>query len=780
MALQFICAKRLTVLLLFLTLIQSVRADLVVFEAGLIANSSNAALAGTLSQDCITAMEDTVTCDPYLRTQVMNDDFTYLDSSVRDIMCTTACGQSLTTYHAAVESACASSPQPWDNTPATFYGDQIWAQYNISCFRNAAGGYCQNVLADLTIPDSDISMTGLSSSISTCGVSFPTDVHPVASNQTNLPGYAPAGYDTAQCASGKTYTVVTGDDCGKIASSQGVPCGSLIAINNILPTCSDLWIGQILCLPDTCQLYTIQSGDICMAIVNAYDITLIQLLSWNSFINAGCSNLLAGDQVCIQQPSPVWTGTTIAGATATKTGVYATTTVAAPGSVAHDTTTKCGKYYQVNDGDYCQLIALNFTITAALFQQINPSIDDGCTNLVPGLYYCVLPTSDWNETSTTTTSTYVTAPAPTSTGATESCYEWYVVKSGDYCALIEAVYGITMAQLQLWNPELLDNCSNLVLDDAYCINGDAGGSSLAPLYILFPSTALIKNIMSNSNILNYLPPGWSEETYQNNTDADNAALSDEELQKLMDRRVAETKIISAQNLAPINEKRIARGAAPIQPPPSEPEPESSQIQPQDPTLENLQTLVETIESENWTDVGFLMFRTDYSNEDLWNEFLEKFNTILDASIEDAPAESGLSRIADCVFMKIVDDDLFANESPERVAFAYRLCAEDTEDNDPDDRLAPGLHTRMCLFVDGECMRSVVGSGSAGNDGDRVAFVKAVDVMLGLDGVDGNLSFTGVFKVAVRSLITKFYAALLACAETVDLVPAGDGVWDGAH
>jgi hypothetical protein len=83
----------------------------------------------------------------------------------------------------------------------------------------------------------------------------------------------------------------------------------------------------------------------------------------------------------------------------------------------------CDRYYQVNDGDYCQLIALNFTITAALFQQINPSIDDGCTNLVPGLYYCVLPTSDWNETSTTTTSTYVTAPAPTSTGATENCYE---------------------------------------------------------------------------------------------------------------------------------------------------------------------------------------------------------------------------------------------------------------------------------------------------------------------------------------------------------------------
>ncbi|KAJ5770622.1 uncharacterized protein N7511_002673 [Penicillium nucicola] len=293
--------------------------------------------------------------------------------------------------------------------------------------------------------------------------------------------------------------------------------------------------------------------------------------------------------------------------------------------------------------------------------------------------------------------------------------------------------------------------------------------------------------MSNNDILSYLPPGWTDETYQNNRDADTAALSDEELQKLMDRRAAETKIISAQNLARINEKRIARGAAPIQPPSPTPEPEpeqdtepTTQHATQDLTLENLQTLVETIEAENWTDVGFIMFRTDYSNEDLWNEFLEKFNEVLDAGIEDAPAESGFARVADCVFMKIVDDDSLANESAERVAFAYRLCAEDMEEDDPEDRLAPGLHTRMCLFVDGECMRSVVGSGSGSADG--LAFVKAVDVMLGLDGSgdDGEVPYSGVLRVAVRSLITKFYPALLACAETVDLVPADEGVWDGVQ
>lgn len=119
----------------------------------------------------------------------------------------------------------------------------------------------------------------------------------------------------------------------------------------------------------------------------------------------------------------LWAGTTIPGATVTKTGVHATETVAPPGPVAFGTTPKCGKCYQVNKGDYCQLIALNFTITVSLFEAINPQIDAGCSNLSPGLYYCVLPTADWNQTTTTTTSSYQTAPAPAPSGTTGNCYE---------------------------------------------------------------------------------------------------------------------------------------------------------------------------------------------------------------------------------------------------------------------------------------------------------------------------------------------------------------------
>jgi hypothetical protein len=86
-----------------------------------------------------------------------------------------------------------------------------------------------------------------------------------------------------------------------------------------------------------------------------------------------------------------------AGATGTQTAVYATSTVAPTGPTASGTT-QCGKYYDVQAGDMCQLIALNNSISVPLFEDINPSVNSNCGNLVPGLYYCVWPMIDWNVT----------------------------------------------------------------------------------------------------------------------------------------------------------------------------------------------------------------------------------------------------------------------------------------------------------------------------------------------------------------------------------------------
>ena len=153
----------------------------------------------------------------------------------------------------------------------------------------------------------------------------------------------------------------------------------------------------------------------------------------------------------------------------------------APSNVAHGSTSLCGKYYTVADGDDCSLIALQNTITVSLFEAVNPSINSDCTDLIAGLAYCIQPTADWNSTSTdsTTTAAYVTAPAPTVSGTTTQCYEWHTVVSGDYCGLLESEYGITFAQLQQWNPTLDAACSNLILGDAYCVTGDGDSATSA-------------------------------------------------------------------------------------------------------------------------------------------------------------------------------------------------------------------------------------------------------------------------------------------------------------
>ncbi|KAJ5299627.1 hypothetical protein N7476_011184 [Penicillium atrosanguineum] len=185
----------------------------------------------------------------------------------------------------------------------------------------------------------------------------------------------------------------------------------------------------------------------------------------------------------------------------------------------------------------------------------------------------------------------------------------------------------------------------------------------------------------------------------------------------------------------------------------------------------LKALVELVEEEKWPDFGFLLFRTYFDDEALWDNFQEQQNLIMDEAIEAAPTESGLSRISDKMFFKQVSDEAMKNTPPEGVALAYRICAEPDEIEGPENDLEPGLHTSMCLLVDEECMRSVI---DWKREGAPLPFVKAIDVTLG----EEMLSYSGAFKVAIASLFTRFYWAQFECDETADLVPDGDTVWDG--
>lgn len=46
-------------------------------------------------------------------------------------------------------------------------------------------------------------------------------------------------------------------------------------------------------------------------------------------------------------------------------------------------------------------------------------------------------------------------------------------------------------------------------------------------------------------------------------------------------------------------------------------------------LENLQTLTSLVEEEDWAGFGFLVFRTDYDDEGLWEKFIAQYEAVLD-------------------------------------------------------------------------------------------------------------------------------------------------------
>ena len=209
-----------------------------------------------------------------------------------------------------------------------------------------------------------------------------------------------------------------------------------------------------------------QQNDTCWSVAATYSIGVYLIQSWNPALNPGCSNITPGSMICVSPPGGTYNGTTIVGASPTQLSLYALTTVTPPGPTAYGTTPYCGAFYEAVAGDYCQQISLNQTITLSLFEEINPSINAACSNLIPGFYYCVQPTYFWNTTTTNCSTLTAVAPAPTTSGAATLCYEWYTIQAEDSCYVVEAEYNITFPQLQTWNPALNSACTNLVLGDA--------------------------------------------------------------------------------------------------------------------------------------------------------------------------------------------------------------------------------------------------------------------------------------------------------------------------
>lgn len=70
-------------------------------------------------------------------------------------------------------------------------------------------------------------------------------------------------------------------------------------------------------------------------------------------------------------------------------------------------------------------------------------------------------------------------PAPTQTvsGTTATCYEWYIVESGDSCDEFDALYGIRFDYCRSLNTFVDAACDSIYPGYAYCVNGLVATSS---------------------------------------------------------------------------------------------------------------------------------------------------------------------------------------------------------------------------------------------------------------------------------------------------------------
>ena len=90
---------------------------------------------------------------------------------------------------------------------------------------------------------------------------------------------------------------------------------------------------------------------------------------------------------------------------------------------------------------------------------------------------------------------------------------------------------------------------------------------------------------------------------------------------------------------------------------------------------------------------------------------------------------------------------------------------------------PGLHTKMCLMADAECIASVLEPRPAEEKERTPPFLKAVDVDLASGGFASDLSYEGYFKVAIAAIVMDFYPALHTFGYPAELAPFAKPVWE---
>jgi hypothetical protein len=217
-------------------------------------------------------------------------------------LCTTTCSDSLFNFQTQVDTACGTEAYTFTGnitqTVQSFVNPLVWA-YNVSCLTNGTS-FCLPDLTNSSIsisPCSEcfleygaamlessygqvrMSPAAFSSILSSCGV--PASSYPYTTPvSTSITATTTASAANATCT-GVKYTVQSTDTCDSIALANSIATDRFLTENNLDYNCSNLVVGNEVCLGASCALYQVKVNDTCDSILETETFYLTELISWN-------------------------------------------------------------------------------------------------------------------------------------------------------------------------------------------------------------------------------------------------------------------------------------------------------------------------------------------------------------------------------------------------------------------------------------------------------------------------------------------------------------------
>ncbi|KAL9477709.1 hypothetical protein ACSS6W_007550 [Trichoderma asperelloides] len=159
--------------------------------------------------------------------------------------------------------------------------------------------------------------------------------------------------------------------------------------------------------------------------------------------------------------------------------------------------------YEVQSNDTCFTIASATNVTWAQLTAWNPSLSGTCSNIQSLKSVCVSNPSGSYSIPTNTNgtvgivTTIAAIPSPTVSGTNSKCGQWALVNSGDDCSTITDQYSIDLTDFIFLNPEVWPNCTNLYLNNYYCVEA-VGYISTYPGYLTTSTTSALNQTSATS------------------------------------------------------------------------------------------------------------------------------------------------------------------------------------------------------------------------------------------------------------------------------------------